>query len=243
MAYTRKIYDENAYKKELQESTEPGRYSLLEDSTYSNETCFQQAPEIHSGLGQYRISEQNDMVNVESDLFNLIRKDSKDPQQDYPYIKKEYSNAPKIDTCNKTDLSRQYPLLEAPVFKREQSIHVPRFESLCLNPQDMSRIRANSYIGLNSRLFFRDNHKTKNPILKDQTKVLPMASEDFKSPMEDFLGYTEYLQNKKKKDYKKENFKDDEDKDDIEDIKKSDKEKYKEKERYKENFDCATCTM
>lgn len=197
MAYTRKIYDENAYKKELQESTEPGRYSLLEDSTYNNQTCFQETPEIHSGLGQFRISEQNDMVNAESDLFNLIRKDSKDPKSQFPYVKKEYQNAPKIDTCTKTDLSRQYPLLEAPVFKREQSIHVERFDSLCLNPQDMSRIRANSYIGLNSRLFFRDNHVAKKPTPADQTKVLPKPTGgDFVSPMSDFVEYADFLQKK-----------------------------------------------
>ena len=195
MSYTRKIYDENAYKKELQESTEPGRYSLLEDSSYNNQTCFQETPEIHSGLGQFRISDTTDMVNAESDLFNLIRKDSKDPQTQFPYVKKEYQNAPKIDTCKKTDLSRQYPLLEAPAFKREQSVHVPRFDSLCLNPQDMSRIRANSYIGLNSRLFFRDNHKTQKPVLKEQTKVLPQGG-NFVSPMNDFVEYADFLQKK-----------------------------------------------
>lgn len=198
MAYTRKIYDENSYKKELQESTEPGRYSLLEDSTYNNQTCFQETPEIHSGLGQLRISEQNDMVNAESDLFNLIRKDSKDPQQQYPYIKKTYTNPPKMESCSATDLARKYPLLEAPVFKREQSIQVQRFESLCLNPQDMSRIRSNSYIGLNSRLFFRDNHKSKNPVLKTQTSGLPTQTE-FESPMNGFVQYAELLQKKEEK--------------------------------------------
>lgn len=224
MAYTRKIYDENSYKKELQESTEPGRYSLLEDSTYNNQTCYQETPEIHSGLGQYRISDKNDMVNAESDLFNLIRKDSKDPQQQFPYVKKEYQNAPKIDTCTKTDLSRQYPLLEAPVFKREQSIHVPRFDSLCLNPQDMSRIRSNSYIGLNSRLFFRDNHKQKNPVLKDQSKGLP-AGGDFVSPMDGFVQYADFLQ--KKAEPKKEEEKKEEEK----------------KEKFTVGGSCGSCSM
>lgn len=227
MAYTRKIYDENAYNKELQESTEPGRYSLLSDSTYNYQTCFQETPEIHSNLGQYRISEQNDMINAESDLFNLIRKDSKDPKQQYPYIKPEYKKQPKIDSCKSTDLSRQYPLLEAPAFKREQQIHVNRFESLCLNPQDMSRIRANSYIGLNSRLFFRDNHKTKNPVLNNNVeKVLPNGG-DFNSPMNDFLSYADFLQKK-------------------EEPKKEKKEESKKENEKKEKFtvgDCSACSL
>lgn len=205
MAYTRKIYDENAYKKELQESTEPGRYSLLPSSTYNEQTCFQETPEIHSGLGQFRISDTTDMVNAESDLFNLIRKDSKDPQSQYPYVKPQYNNQPKMETCKSTDLARQYPLLEAPVFKREQQIQTKRFESLCLNPQDMSRIRANSYIGLNSRLFFRDNHVAKKPVLDNQLKALPNGG-DFVSPMDSIVEYAEFLQKKaepKKQEQKK----------------------------------------
>ena len=208
MAYTRKIYDENAYKKELQESTEPGRYSLLEDSSFSNQTCFQETPEIHPGLGQYRISDNNDMINAESDLFNLNRKDSKDPKQQYPYVKPALKQQ-SLEKCTTTSLARQYPLLEAPVFKREQQIQTKRFESLCLNPQDMSRIRANSYIGLDSRLFFRDNHKRKEPMLFNQEAVLPQPKK-WVSPLDQYLAKIEKPQEKKeegkKEEGKKENF-------------------------------------
>lgn len=226
MAYTRKIYDENAYKKELQESTEPGRYSLLEDSSFNNQTCFQETPEIHSGLGQYRISENNDMINAESDLFNLNRKDSKDPKQQYPYVKPEYKNQPKLEKCDKTDLQREYPLLEAPVFKREQAIHVPRFDSLCLNPQSMSRIRANSYIGLDSRLFFRDNHQGKKPILIEQEKALPQPSDEWVSPLDKFF-----------ENLKKENVKVVKN----EDVKKDDKKVVSKKENF--TVGCGACSM
>jgi len=210
MAYTRKIYDSEAYKKELQESTQPGRYSLLEDSTFSNQTCFQETPEMHSGLGQYRISENNDMVNAESDLFNLNRKDSKDPHKQYPYVKPSYNKQPKLEKCDQTDLARKYPLLEAPVHKREQQIHVQRFDSLCLNPQDMSRIRANSYIGLNSRLFFRDNHKNKKPVLMSEDKSLPTPSE-WISPLDQFFAKVDVPKKQEEKQEekqvsKKENF-------------------------------------
>jgi hypothetical protein len=160
MAFTRKIYDENAYKQELYEVTKPNRYQLLEPSTHRGvgDTCFQATPEIHTGAGnhsQYRIGDNN-MVNVESDLFNLIRKDSNDPKAQYPFIKKQYTQK-MVGDCTKTDLARSYPLLEGSQFKREQQIAVPRFESLCLNPQEMSRIRSNHYIGLNTRLLNRDN--------------------------------------------------------------------------------------
>ena len=78
MAFSRLSYDENAYKQDLYESTGTGRYQLLDKSTHrgntNNATCFQETPEIHSNNSMYRISDQSDMVNAESDLFNIIEK-------------------------------------------------------------------------------------------------------------------------------------------------------------------------
>jgi hypothetical protein len=49
MAFTRLNFDENAYKQELYESTETGRYQLLDKSTHrGGDTCFQETPEIRS---------------------------------------------------------------------------------------------------------------------------------------------------------------------------------------------------
>ena len=167
MAFTRLSYDENSYKQDLYESTETGRYQLLDKSTHrGNGTCFQETPEIHSNNRQFRISARNDMVNAESDLRNLIRKDSKDPRTQYPYVKPQYDNLPKISSCTKTDLARSYPLLDGNQFNREKQIQVSRFESLCLNPQQMNRIRSNNFIGLNTRLYNRDQHAPKIPSVK-----------------------------------------------------------------------------
>jgi hypothetical protein len=181
MANSRKIYDEKAYEYNVLESTEPGKYSLLSDATYNNQTCFQNAPEIHSGIGQYRISDNNDMINAESDLYNLNRKDSNDPKSQYPYIKHDYKQ-PILQKCEKSDLSRNYPSLEAPIYKRGQNIN--RFEELCLDPQALSRINSNNYIGLNTRLYSRDNFKVKNPVLKEE-QGLP-EEKPFESPMVEF---------------------------------------------------------
>tara|TARA_B110000285_G_scaffold235404_1_gene316906 strand:- start:2548 stop:3204 length:657 start_codon:yes stop_codon:yes gene_type:complete len=210
MSYSRKIYDEKAYQHNLLEATEAGKYSLLSNATYNNQTCFQETPEIHASRGQYRISDNNDMVTAESDLFNLIRKDSNDPKTQFPNVRPVYKNKPVLESCKKTDLARRYPLLEAPVYKREQQID--RFESLCLDPQSFSRISSNQYIGLNTRLHSRDNYKQKLPVIADQSKHLPPASE-FKSPMDEFVGFAAHLQKKpvekkpaQKSQPKKENF-------------------------------------
>ena len=190
MAFTRKLYDEDAYKQELYESTETGRYQLLDKSTHRGaETCFQETPEIHANNRQYRISAPNDMVNVESDLFNLVRKDSKDPRAQYPYVKAQYDNIPKISSCTKTDLARSYPLLDGNQFNREKEIHVPRFESLCLNPQQMNRIRSNNFIGLNTRLYNRDKYVPKVPVVAGVQGLPPQSKADaFVSPIQGHLG-------------------------------------------------------
>ena len=145
------------------------------------------------------------MVTAESDLFNLIRKDSNDPKTKFPNVKPIYKNKPVLESCNKTDLARRYPLLEAPVYKREQQID--RFESLCLDPQSFSRISSNQYIGLNTRLHSRDNYKQKLPVIADQRSILPPQTE-FTSPMDKFVGFAEHLQKKTedKAQSKKENF-------------------------------------
>jgi len=199
MSFSRLSYDENAYKQDLYESTGTGRYQLLDKSTHrgnvNNSTCFQETPEIHSNNSMYRISDQSDMVNAESDLFNIIRKDSKDPRTQYPYTKPAYDNLPKLSSCTKTDLSRVYPLLDGNQFNRSQEIQVQRFESLCLNPQKMSRIRSNNYVGLNTRLYNRDHNKPQIPVvqgvqgLPDQSKAL-----QYISPIERHLGNYQSLE-------------------------------------------------
>lgn len=166
MAFTRQSFDPKAYKQNLYESTEVGRYNLAPHSTYrQGDTCFQEAPEIRPQERKvYRNFDPNsDLVNIESDLYNLPRKNSHDPLTKYPFTQKKYTRVPTLGQCSSTDLSRRYPLLEAPSFKREQSIHVPRFESLCLNPQQLNRIRSNGVIGLQSRLWHRDNYVPKIP--------------------------------------------------------------------------------
>ena len=93
--------------------------------------------------------------------------------------------------------------------KREQKID--RFESLCLDPQALSRITSNQFIGLNTRLFSRDNYKEKLPALKDQSNALPPHSDEFASPMDaQVLEWAQKDYHKKKpqpkKESKKENF-------------------------------------
>ena len=160
--FTRQIYDQSAYEQDLSQWRGPSRYYLEPSTTHrGNLTCFQSIPEMHASTGQYRISDKNDMINIESDLYNLNRPATKDQYLKYPYINPQYSNQPSMGECSDAQdtFNLLYPKLEHSQFNREKQIHIPRFESLCLNPQDLKRIRSNNVIGLNTRLYNRDRYK------------------------------------------------------------------------------------
>ena len=169
--FTREIYDQSTYLNDMNQLQRPGQYYLLPSSTYQPNTCFQQVPEMHPENKQYKISLPNDMVNIESDLYNLNRPNTKDPRRKYPYINPQYSNPPQIPVCTDTEIRIQQPKLEGSQFNREKSIQIPRFESLCLNPQQFNRIQSNNVIGLDTRLFNRDIFRAKIPIVTNKTNL------------------------------------------------------------------------
>lgn len=171
MALTNLRYDKNAYNQRLNESVQPNAYLLLPESKHRfSKTCYQEEP------GNYpasrKVYRQDQLVDLESDIHNLNRKMSKDPMTKYPYTK-ENNNIPMLDTCKAPEeLKRNYTLLEAPSYKREQQIDVKRFEGLPRNPQRLNRIHSNTYIGENTRLVNRDNYKMKTPHLLKQSNNL-----------------------------------------------------------------------
>ena len=184
--FTRLKYDQDTYATDLYESTAVGDYTVLPESTHqgNQNTCFVETPEIANGMGQYKISQNTDMVNAESDLKNLNRKASEDPMTQYPFTKVHFQNVPSSGSCTHKNLEQRYEKLEGSQFNREKQIAVPRFESLALNPQELTRIRSNNYIGLNSQLYFRDNQKPKLPKVPEQmgSSAMPSASNEYVSP-------------------------------------------------------------
>ena len=188
MSFNNLIYDKDAYKEFLYESTGPGRYQEYSKATsLGKDACFQDNPEFRSSGGQYRISDPNNMVAMESDLFNLIRKSTKDPRGQYPYVKPVYKQKPMLESCSRTKLSRQYPTLEGNQWNREKTTDQLVFQSVCLNPQKMNRIRSNNYIGMQTRLYLRDNFQPKMPKQINQTAGLPQGGR-FESPLTQTLG-------------------------------------------------------
>lgn len=171
--FTRQIYDDGSYLHDLNEWQRPGQYYLMPESQHrGKDTCFQEIPEMHAENRQLNIATKEGMVDIESDLFNLPRRNTKDPLGKYPFIKKEWNVEP-MPVCSGqyNSFNIEYPKLEGNQYNRGKSIHVPRFESLCLNPQKTNRIRSNNYIGLNTRLYNRDTHQPEIPSPINATNI------------------------------------------------------------------------
>lgn len=178
MSFNRLKYDKGAYEKQVNESTGVGNYKRQPYSGYLENTCFHAEPGAYSA--DLVAPRHSATVDIESELYGLSRKSSKNPMRNYPYVKGDSRNlyAP---TCDMT-LQAQQGRLDDPIPNREQSIQVPRFESLALNPQYFERIHDNSYIGRNTRLWERDNYK---PLLYKPLpdKAQPKGGPALKAPM------------------------------------------------------------
>ena len=188
MSNTRINFEADAYSHSLYESTAPQNYLLLPESSYRPDTCSMEDPEFRpTSRKVFNIAGKNQLVDMESDLKNLNRKESKNPLTQYPYTKKEYHQEI-LETCpDHMSLRTRHSLLEAPSYKREQQVDIPRFESLARNHQRLNRIRSNNYIGVNTRLHLRDSHVPKIPKVMDQQKLLPKPDVRKGTSLDDFF--------------------------------------------------------
>ena len=82
MSFSRTQYDTDAYKYALEESTQPGKAQLQKFAFTRADHCFAETPEQRVQTRRvFKNYEQNDLVNIESDLQGVTRKWSKDPKQ------------------------------------------------------------------------------------------------------------------------------------------------------------------
>jgi len=167
--FSKLIYDKCAYKKDLQESKGPGLYKLNDRTHY--DSCYMKFPGYISHDENTGVLES--VVDQESELRRLNYKNSKCPSQRYNPLKnckeceKCYHGMPcgcnhcKKDPHNflKTDCVPQL----IPEFTRERkpcnditSVNINRFEPLCFDLQNSSRIQSNEYIGQQTRYDMKD---------------------------------------------------------------------------------------
>jgi len=149
-SFTRNLYDDCALEKKDQESTAP--YKWMTDTTVveSDKSCYQRnTPYMHKPFNGI----PHTSVDTESDLRGQTRRLSRCPKN--KFIPEETKTQIELKDCTDTDLLPEYTRLNKSC-NMFSGITINRFNPLCEDVQELSKIQENSYIGMNTRLVMRD---------------------------------------------------------------------------------------
>jgi len=187
--FERTAYDAGAYAAQIKQSTAPLLYALNPIFANPCNPCRVGTVGYISKVG-VSLTKQRPLIDVESDLKNLDRHYSKDPNQKYR------PSCPKQKSCNEgypcgggvvngcgnsqeklfhfptCDLGGDYTRTSNPTCTMRET-GVNRFTPLCLQPQDEDRWLHPSEIGISYRNVVKDNHVPCIPRPVDQTLALP----------------------------------------------------------------------
>lgn len=187
-ALTRGLYDDCQYKHRLYESTSPLLYQINPVAYESCNKCHQAYPGYLGALGGQGFGVGPDRVDHESDLRGQTRILTRCPT--HKYNPHSYLNCKKCENCNQGlpcgcdhCLSRDISYLEdcrpgiIPIESLDtrnwnacsdlNSVHINRFDYLCQNPQDPSRIffyQDNRRLGEETRMDMWDRYPDGAPV-------------------------------------------------------------------------------
>jgi hypothetical protein len=152
--FTRKSADNCAVQQK--DNQNKNAFGLMVDSSVieSDETCFQAAaPFKHNPFK----SIPKNVVDVESELRGQTR-----PMSHCPSITNKMTKYPPetVKECKSNDLVAQHTRINKPcnIFA---GININRFHPLCEDLQQLNKIPSNSYIGVNTRLYMKDQYRKK----------------------------------------------------------------------------------
>lgn len=202
--FERRIYDANAYKIALEQSTAPLRH-VMDPGNYNRCDPCRPADIGYIGNVGVSITHQRPLIDVESDLRLLNYPLSKDPAQQYqpscPQCGRCFEGYPcgggVVAGCKDCQerlfhfpacsIGTDYTRISNPKCSSRE-VGVNRFQPLCLNPQDENRWLPPSEVGINYRMVVKDNHVPCIPKPLDPTPLLPTGSGPIVSPMVQYMG-------------------------------------------------------
>jgi hypothetical protein len=131
-------------------------FGLMVDSSVieSDETCFQAAaPFKHNPFK----SVPKNVVDVESELRGQSRVLSHCPSVTNKMT--TYPSLP-VNECKSNNLVAEHTRINKPcnIFS---GININRFHPLCEDLQNLNKIQSNGYIGINTRLYMKDEYRKK----------------------------------------------------------------------------------
>lgn len=175
-SFSRSLYDECSLSKRNQESTSPFNWITDAATVESKDSCFlyHASPFMHNSFK----SIPAETVDVESDLRNQTRPLTKCPEHKFSPNNAAKSNF-KWKECSDTWLVPEYTRIDKPcnIFS---GITINRFHPLCDDLQDAQKIHSNTYIGSNTRLQVKDQHK--EYVAKKKSKGSLDIEHDTKTP-------------------------------------------------------------
>lgn len=192
-SFERQIYDVGAYHQYLKQSTNPLLYRL--DPVYNNrcDPCRIPQPGYIGRVG-VSVTHKRPLVDVESDLFQIGTKNTKDPNARFQptcvQCGSDLDGYPAgsgvAATCDKCHEELFHlPVCESPMTDSTRisnpvctarGVGINRFQPLCLNPQDENRWFHPSEVGISYRMVVKDNHVPCIPKLLDPAPALPKRS-------------------------------------------------------------------
>ena len=185
--WSRTKYDAGSIGVDTRQSTLPLQYQL--DPNYA-ERCNQCRPLGSGWIAKQGVSynANHPLIDTESELFNLNRILTRDPNYQYiPHYSECENNSDTSMTknCNhqsqlshfpSCDFHFEYTRITNPTSTlRETGIN--RFNPIYLNPQDRSRWEHPGETGINYRIIAKDNHIPCIPIPLDPTSALSLGGD------------------------------------------------------------------
>ena len=169
MSFTRFHDDPCRIKKQLQESTGPGRY-ILNQPGWGDSPCYMEDPYVR--MQQWGANLRTNTINLESDLIGLSRPLNRDCQSNN-YLKTTVPNeAIQYPTCKSyTDQSR----VTDPAW-RFRDLEQVNWAILPLNPQENTCIPFQ--YNLDTRLLEKDHFVAQAPCVKKNDNK-PLYSKPF----------------------------------------------------------------
>ena len=190
-SWERQLYDVDAYQHELTENENAINYQVNRPRICN--PCRPPHPGYLADQG-VSLNPNRPIVEVESDLRNLPRKNSKCPGKKYTPFCPEISDCNEgypcgggvVSGCNNSQ-ERLEHLPECDMHPIETRTTHPicsyrglgydRFDPICINPQDRGNWEHPGEVDINYRLVVKDNHRPCIPKPIDPTPLLPAGGE------------------------------------------------------------------
>jgi hypothetical protein len=168
MSFSRKNYDEGAYQHYVKESSGSGAY-MLQTPRIDCNGCFYPSPHVRINSYGAAVCDK-ELVDVDSELMGLNRKQSKNPLNQYIPGEKEFCKVRgDMKDCHDMD-PEDCRISNPPCTLRGTGWN--RWEWMCQNPQDRAIIPFETLI--NNKMVVKDNHRPCVPRPLDPSSSLPL---------------------------------------------------------------------